>query len=68
MDGLAGPSVDQLKAPYGERWGLLKAVMVRLFIEDKKKFKDIAKIMEVEYQFYASSVMICLSQFLHTLV
>jgi len=67
MDGVAGPSVDQLKAPYAERWGLLKDVMVRLFIEEKKQFKEIAKIMEAEYRFYASSVLIYSSQFLHKL-
>ncbi|KUJ20815.1 uncharacterized protein LY89DRAFT_779513 [Mollisia scopiformis] len=54
MDGIAGPSVDQLNAPYAERWGLLKEVMVRLFLEEGKKYKEIVKIMEIEYKFYAT--------------
>lgn len=59
MDGITGPSsVDQLKAPYAERWGLLKGVMVRLYMDEEKQVKDIAKIMEAEYKFYASSVLI----------
>ena len=58
MDGIAEASVDQLSAPYAERWGLLKDVMARLYVDEKKKFKDIVEIMKADYQFYASSVII----------
>jgi hypothetical protein len=58
MDGTAGPSsVDQLNAPYAKRWELLKDVMVRLYMKEEKPVKEIAKFMEMEYKFYASSVV-----------
>ena len=57
MDGTSKPSTDQLNAPYAERWELLKDIMTRLYVDEKKKFKDIVKIMEKEYRFYASLVL-----------
>jgi hypothetical protein len=65
MDGVAGASADQLNAPYAERWGLLKDVMARLYVDEKKKLKDIVEIMKAEYRFYASSVLIYLSNCIH---
>ena len=67
MDGVAGTSAKQLNAPYAERWGLLKDVMGRLYMDEKKKVKDIVKIMKADYQFYASSVVIYLSYIIHRL-
>jgi hypothetical protein len=57
MDGTAEVPASQLDAPYAERWALLKGVMSQLYIEEKKKLKDIVEIMKVEYKFYASSVL-----------
>jgi hypothetical protein len=54
MEYVADPQVDQLKAPYAERWELLKDVIVRLFVDEQNKLKDVVKIMEIEYKFYAS--------------
>lgn len=65
MDGVAGGSADQLNAPYAERWGLLKDVMARLYLDEKKKLKEIVEIMKAEYQFYASSVSIFPSNCMH---
>ncbi len=58
MDGIADVSAAHLTAPYAERWGLLKDVMARLYIEEKRKLKEIVEIMKAEYRFYASSVWI----------
>lgn len=49
-----GVSPDQLNAPYAERWGLLKDVMARLYLEEKKTVKQIVQIMTRDYSFYAS--------------
>ena len=57
MEGAPPVSADQLKAPYSERWALLKDVMEWLYLEQKKKFKDIVQIMKTQYQFYASLVI-----------
>jgi hypothetical protein len=65
MDGVAGLSTDQLNAPYAERWDLLKDVMARLYMDEKKKLKDIVEIMKTDYRFYATSVMIYLSYPIH---
>lgn len=54
MDSLSGPAVNQLKAPYAERWLLLKDAMVQLYIKEGKEVKEIAEIMKAKYQFYAS--------------
>ncbi|KAE8444540.1 hypothetical protein EG329_014464 [Mollisiaceae sp. DMI_Dod_QoI] len=54
MDGTAGPSTNHLNVPYAERWGLLKDVMARLYMDEKKKLKEIVEIMKAEYRFYAS--------------
>ena len=54
MDSVSGPSADHLNAPYAQRWELLKDVMTRLYMDERKKYKEIVKIMESEYQFYAS--------------
>lgn len=54
MASTAGPSIDQLSATYAQRWELLKDVMVRLFMEEGKQYKQIVKIMETEYKFYAT--------------
>jgi hypothetical protein len=61
MDSAPPVSADQLKAAYPERWELLKDVMVWLYLEylengKKLKLKEIVKIMEQNYKFYASSV------------
>jgi hypothetical protein len=61
MDGAPPVSADQLKAAYSERWELLKDVMVWLYLKHlengkKLKLKEIVKIMEQSYKFYASSV------------
>jgi hypothetical protein len=61
MDGAPQVSADQLKAPYSERWELLKDVIAWLYLEHlakgkKLKLKEIVKIMEQNYKFYASSV------------
>jgi predicted HTH domain antitoxin len=59
MGGTTRPSlIDQLQAPYAERWELLKDVMVRLYMKEKKTVKKIAEFMEMEYKFFASSVFI----------
>jgi len=67
MDGAPPVSADQLKAPYPERWALLKDVMVWLYLEQEKKLKlkDIVEIMQKKYQFFASSVIIHLPHFIH---
>ncbi len=57
MDGIAGPSTNHLNVPYAERWGLLKDVMARLYMDEKKKLKEIVEIMKADYRFYASSVL-----------
>ncbi|KAH8656006.1 hypothetical protein BGZ60DRAFT_567862 [Tricladium varicosporioides] len=54
MDSTAEISDDHLKAPYAERWGLLKKVMARLYIDEGRKLKEIVEIMKTEYRFYAS--------------
>ncbi|CZR53627.1 uncharacterized protein PAC_03507 [Phialocephala subalpina] len=54
MNNLSGPAVDQLDSPYSERWELLKDVMVQLYMQEKKQVKEIVKIMEADYKFYAS--------------
>lgn len=54
MDSVAEVSDAHLKAPYAERWGLLKVVMARLYLDEGRKLKDIVEIMKVEYRFFAS--------------
>jgi len=61
MDGAPLVSADQLRAPYSERWELLKDVIAWLYLEylangKRLKLKEIVKIMEQSYKFYASSV------------
>ena len=61
MDGAPLVSAEHLKAPYAERWDLLKDVMAWLYMEysvdgKKLKLKEIVKIMEQNYKFFASSV------------
>jgi hypothetical protein len=63
MSHTTEPSADQLNAPYAERWGLLKDVMVQLYLRERKQLKEISEIMKINYQFYASSVTIHLSSF-----
>jgi hypothetical protein len=63
MDGAPLVSADQLKAPYAERWNLLKDVMAWLYMDysvngKKLKIKEIVKIMEQNYKFFASSVIL----------
>ena len=63
MDGAPLVSADQLRAPYSERWDLLKDVIAWLYLEylkdgKKLKLKEIVKKMEQNYKFYASSVML----------
>lgn len=66
MDRMAVPR-SQLDAPYAERWELLKPVMSQLYIDEKKKLKDIVKIMAAEYKFFASSVLIPIRSLLYIL-
>jgi hypothetical protein len=61
MDGAPLVSADQLWASYSERWELLKDVIAWLYLDylvdgKKLKLKEIVKIMEQNYKFYASSV------------
>jgi hypothetical protein len=61
MDGAPLVSADQLRASYSERWELLKDVIAWLYLDylvdgKKLKLKEIVKIMEQNYKFYASSV------------
>jgi hypothetical protein len=54
MENLVGASPDHLNAPYAERWGLLKNVMARLYLDENKTVKQIVEIMIRDYRFYAS--------------
>jgi hypothetical protein len=63
MSHITEPSADQLNAPYAVRWGLLKDVMVHLYLTERKQLKQISEIMKISYKFYASSVTIHLSSF-----
>jgi len=61
MDGAPLVSADQLRASYSERWELLKDVIAWLYLDylvdgKKLKLKEIVKIMEQNYKFYASLV------------
>lgn len=59
MEGAPYIPAGQLNVPYAERWELLKEVMVWFYLEYTEKYKklkskEIVKIMEQNYRFYAS--------------
>lgn len=55
MEDFEDPSVEQVTSvPYAERWELLKTVILRLFIEERKILKDVVTIIELRYKFFAS--------------
>ncbi|KAL2072966.1 hypothetical protein VTL71DRAFT_10290 [Oculimacula yallundae] len=47
-------SSSHLDVPYAQRWEILKPILSRLYIDEKKGVKEIVNIMQAEYRFYAS--------------